>query len=118
MNAALTKWLYQAFQSVLQGGATTVLAVLGINGGAAAGIPIQALQWKQMLGIFASGCVVSLLLYLKSTSLPPLETNEEFFKRTYKEFKKQPLLDTPRNSKEYLATMTTAAKNVADSPQE
>lgn len=117
MNHALTKWLYQALQSVIQGGATTVLAILGINGSAAAGIPIAALQWKQMAGIFVAGCVVNLLLYLKSTSLPPLDTDEAFFKRMMDEHKQQPLLATTRNSTEFLATMKIAADNVADLPR-
>ncbi len=65
-------WLRNLGAATITGGATTVMAALGIMGADALGAKVQSLDLKQVGILFVSGGVVGLLSYLKQSPLPPL----------------------------------------------
>jgi hypothetical protein len=63
-------WAKGLFAGCIGGGANAVVASLGLAGAEAMGAGVQALNFKQMMGVFIAGSVISLMLYLKQSPLP------------------------------------------------
>lgn len=66
-------WLYGLISGAIGGGATAGVSTLGLLVGNVAGADVKPLDFKQVGAVFLSGAVMSAILYLKQSPLPPLD---------------------------------------------
>lgn len=64
-------WLRGIVTGFIQGGASGVLAALGLAGGYAAGADVKPLDLKQIGGVFIAAAIIHVLIFLKSNPFPP-----------------------------------------------
>jgi hypothetical protein len=70
-------WFRTLFSGMIGGGASAALASLGLAGAEVIGIKADPLNWAQIVGVFLSGSVISLLMFLKQSPLPPPPSGNE-----------------------------------------
>ena len=66
-------WFYGLVSGSIGGGATAAVSSLGLAIGQAVGIDVHGLDYKQIGAVFISGAVMSAILYLKQSPLPPFD---------------------------------------------
>ena len=71
MRQKVKTWLHGLIGGAIGGGANAFVASLGIAGADAIGVQVKTLDYQQMVAIFVTGFVVSIMFYLKQSPLPP-----------------------------------------------
>jgi hypothetical protein len=66
-------WLRALLAHFITGGATAVTAGAGIALADSVGVPIAALDLKQLIAVFLASGFFGAMSYLKQSPLPPLE---------------------------------------------
>ncbi len=74
----LQKWFYGLLAGIIGGTATAVSTTLGLSAASAVGIPVHALDLKQLAGVAIFGVISNGMLYLRTSPLPPLQTDTDF----------------------------------------
>lgn len=69
-------WFRTLFSGMIGGGASAVLANLGLVGAEVVGFKTEPLNWTQLLGVFLSGSAISLFMFLKQSPLPPTDDDK------------------------------------------
>jgi hypothetical protein len=63
-------YLYGLVASSFNGAVTSVIAFLGLAGGAAAGVNVPAMNLKQLAVVFVSSILVNALMYFQRRPIP------------------------------------------------
>lgn len=63
-------YLYGLIASSFNGAVTSVIAFLGLAGGAAAGVNVPAMNLKQLVVVFLSSILVNALMYFQRRPIP------------------------------------------------
>ncbi|HXP60966.1 MAG TPA: hypothetical protein VN829_10770 [Dongiaceae bacterium] len=64
------RWALGCWSGCLQGGALSVKAFFGTAGLSALGLPLQPMDWRQGLAVFASGALWHAVDYLAKNPFP------------------------------------------------
>lgn len=70
-------WLRLILAAAIQDGCRAAVAIASLAGASAMGVPIQALDWKQAAGVFASAAVITVLRKLSEKPLPDGTESDE-----------------------------------------
>lgn len=76
MKSKIRNWLRGLFGGVIGGGANAVLSAFGIAGAAAINDNITPLDLRHVGIMFASGAIISTMMFLKDSPLPPSQNGD------------------------------------------